>query len=281
MDCEHKVKSATGGEVIGLVPAGGTASRLAPLPCSKELYPVGFRRIDENGGVRSKVVCHYLLESMRSAGISKAFIILREGKWDIPAYLRDGKIAGMNLAYLIMDRPFGVPFTLDQAFPFVQDALVVLGFPDIVFQPEDAITHLLNQQAGCKSDVVLGLFPAPHPRKMDMVDFHPDGRVYDIQIKPERTLLTYTWIIAVWGPRFTRFMHEYVMAREGGESEPGADGIGTRKELHVSEVIMAALENGFQVDSVLFRSGSCLDIGTPDDLLKACRNATAPTRDSG
>ncbi len=33
-------------EVIGLIPAGGQAKRLSPLPCSKELYPIGFERTD-------------------------------------------------------------------------------------------------------------------------------------------------------------------------------------------------------------------------------------------
>ncbi len=33
-------------DVIGLIPAGGQAKRLSPLPCSKELYPIGFGRTD-------------------------------------------------------------------------------------------------------------------------------------------------------------------------------------------------------------------------------------------
>jgi hypothetical protein len=31
-------------EVVGLVPAGGLGTRTSPLPCSKELYPIGFMR---------------------------------------------------------------------------------------------------------------------------------------------------------------------------------------------------------------------------------------------
>ncbi|MEO1560926.1 MAG: dTDP-glucose pyrophosphorylase, partial [Cyanobacteria bacterium J06632_19] len=33
--------------VIGLIPAGGKATRISPLPLSKELYPVGFRDDDD------------------------------------------------------------------------------------------------------------------------------------------------------------------------------------------------------------------------------------------
>src|SRR5215510_16410745 len=101
--------------VIGLIPAGGHARRIEPLPCSKELFPIGFlHRHDEKHG-HPKVVCHYLLEKMRAAGITKAYIVLRQGKWDIPAYFGDGSMLGMNLAYLMMGSSLGPPYTLDQA----------------------------------------------------------------------------------------------------------------------------------------------------------------------
>jgi len=98
-------------EIVGLVPAGGQASRIAPLPCSKELYPIGFRSTDAGHGLQTKVVSHYLLEKMRLAGITKAYIVLRPGKWDIPAYFGDGLFLNMHLAYLMMRSPLGVPYT--------------------------------------------------------------------------------------------------------------------------------------------------------------------------
>ncbi len=97
-------------EVVGLLPASGQATFIIPLPCSKELYPVSLQRIDEDGDLRPKAVCIYLLERMRLAGITKAYIILRNGKWDIPAYLGDGKILNMHFAYLMMRLPFGTPY---------------------------------------------------------------------------------------------------------------------------------------------------------------------------
>ena len=99
-------------DIVGLMPAGGQAMRIAPLPCSKELYPIGFRLIAEDGSLRPKVACHYLLEKMQLAGINKVYIILRDGKWDIPAYLGDGTMLDMHLSYLMMRLPFGVPYTI-------------------------------------------------------------------------------------------------------------------------------------------------------------------------
>jgi len=104
-------------ELIGVLPSAGQAMRISPLPSSKELYPVGFRSINENTGLRPKVVSHYLLEKMQLAAVTRAYIVLRNGKWDIPAYLGDGAMLNMHLAYLMMGLPFGQPYTLDQAIP--------------------------------------------------------------------------------------------------------------------------------------------------------------------
>ena len=105
-------KSFSHEEVVGLIPAGGKAARIAPLPCSKELYPIGLRPADDGHGSRPKVVSHYLLEKMRFAGITKAYIVLRPGKWDIPAYFGDGALLNIDLAYLMLGAPFGV-YSLD------------------------------------------------------------------------------------------------------------------------------------------------------------------------
>jgi len=265
-------------EVIGLLPAGGQATRIAPLPCSKELYPVGFWPVGKDRSLRPKVVCHYLLERMRLTGVTKAYIVLRQGKWDIPAYLGDGTMLNMHLAYLMMRLPFGAPYTLDQAYPFVQDALVVFGFPDIIFQPDDAFAQLLAWQAAAEADIVLGLFPAYQPQKMDMVELDDDGRVRQIVIKPHQTHLCYTWIIAVWTPVFTRFMHEYLATIQKANEQDAVDNNASeQRELFVGDIIQAAIHDGLQVDAFLLPDGTYLDIGTPDNLVKAVRNFARAT----
>ncbi len=227
----------------------------------------------EGYSLRPKAVCHYLLEKMRLAGATKAYIILREGKWDIPAYLGDGTMLDMHLAYLMMNLPFGAPYTLDQAYPFAQNALVAFGFPDIIFQPDDAFVQLLARQAATDADIVLGLFPAHQPQKMDMVDLDDDGRVRQIVIKPHQTHLRYTWIIAVWTPVFARFMHEHLAAiQKEYERDNAGSNAPENRELFVGDVIQAAIHNDLRVETVPFPNGAYLDIGTPGDLVKAVRN---------
>ena len=248
-------------EIVGLIPAAGQAARIAPLPCSKELYPVGFK-VDEEGRRSSpKVVCQYLLEKMRLAGITKAYIVLRPGKWDIPDYLGDGIIVDMRLAYLMMGLPFGVPYTIDQAYPFLQDAVVAFGFPDMLFEPDDVFLQLLNRQTASSADIVLGIFPADRPQKVDMVDLDDDWRIRRIVIKPRQTDLNYTWGIAVWTPIFTHFMHDYLsVAKQSAETQP---------ELFMGDVVQAAILEGLHVEAVQVSNEPFLDIGTGDDLARA------------
>ena len=249
-------------EVVGLIPAAGLAARLSPLPCSKELYPVGFSSGYSGQDLRPKVACHYLLERMQFAGINKAFIILRKGKWDIPAYLGDGTMLGMNLAYLMMRLPYGVPYTIDQAYPFIREAIVAMGHPDTLFETDDAFVHLLETLTTSDNDLVLGLFPSDRPEKTDMVDVADNGRIRQILIKPGKTHLRNTWGIAVWKPVFTHFIHDYLSKI----AEPT-----TNEELFMSEVIQAAIREDVRVRAEQVSDKTLLDIGTAEDLRRAVR----------
>ena len=170
------------------MPAAGQARRVAPLPCSKELYPVAFQPVENGRGLRPKVVCHYLLGKMCLTGITNVYVVLRKGKWDIPQYFGNGGMTGLDLAYLISEVTSGVPYSLDTPYSFVGNAVVALGFPDILFQPDDAFVRLLAQQSATNADVMLGLFLAHQPEKMDMVDIAQDGRIRLIEISLPRLI---------------------------------------------------------------------------------------------
>jgi len=254
--------------IVGLIPAAGKAKRISPLPCSKEIYPVGFHKSHKNVDPQIKVVSEHLIECMQVAKVAKVYIVLRKGKWDIPQYLGSGKWMDMDFAYLIMDLPFGVPFTIDQAYNFVKDDIVFFGFPDIILKPKEVYVQLLEKQTSNHADVVLGLFHAPKPFAMQhMVKINPEGRVRGFQIKPSQTTLRYTWIIAVWNQKFTHFLHEYVSI----ESERCRKNSAIKKDTIVEELSMTqayqgALKKGLQIDSVTFEEGSFVDIGSPENL---------------
>ncbi len=266
-------------ELVGLLPVAGRATRIQPLPCSKELYPVGFRDEELPDGTlvtRPMAVSQHLFESMRLAGVRKAYVILRRGKWDIVDFYGSGLMVGMDLAYMVTEVPYGAPFSIRQAFGFVANATIVFGFPDIIFHPANAFIHLLAKLKEQKADLVLGLFPAVDPQKMDMVEMDCNGRLQNIHIKPEYSNLIYTWILAVWSPVFTRFMHDYLnrvepeVHKSYTESNPG----GRPLEYYLGHVIQEALETDLTVESVVFETGHYVDIGTPEDLVRAVREHT-------
>jgi glucose-1-phosphate thymidylyltransferase len=198
-------------EKVGLIPAAGIARRLGSLAFSKELLPIGFNAHKEESGL--KPVSSYLLEKFYQTGIKKVYTVIRKGKWDILNYYGNGSEIGIQLAYLIMAHPFGVPYTLDQAYPFVKTSKVFLGFPDVLFEPVNAFT-LADAVLGQKNaDLMLGLYPVLNKRQMqksDMVQIETHGRITEIIFKPETTDLKFSWIFAIWKPDFTLFMHNYL-----------------------------------------------------------------------
>lgn len=259
-------------KIIGLLPAAGQGSRISPLPMSKELFPIGFQHLAD-GGLRPKVACQYLLETMGQVGVQESFLILRPGKWDIPAYLGDGSQLNMRLAYLTVHVPFGVPFSLNQAYPFVKDAIIAMGFPDILFSPVDAYVQLIDRLQRTQADVVLGLFPTDQPEKVGVVDVDEHGVVSGIYEKSQLTHLRYMWAIAVWRPSFTEFLHQFVEAKLktliGDRSPVLTKEIPAYTETPIGDVIVGAIANNLRVEAIPFKAGHYLDIGTPENLINA------------
>lgn len=271
--------TARSSRIIGLLPAAGRSSRISPLPMSKELFPIGFQDI-ENKGLRPKVACQYLLEAMGRAGVQESFLILRPGKWDIPAYLGDGSQLNMRLAYLTVHVPFGVPFSLNQAYPFVKDAIIAQGFPDILFSPADAYCRLIEHLQTSRADIVLGLFPTDQPEKVGVVEFDQDGVVSGIYEKSNLTHLRYMWGIAVWRPSFTEFLHQFVetkcRALIGEKSPMLINTLPDYTETPIGDVMASAIANNLRVEAIPFEKGRCLDIGTPENLINAVYNYGKP-----
>lgn len=253
-------------ELVGLIPAAGRATRLGTLPCSKEILPL---KLKDNG--RSpifEVFADPLLSYYRAASIRKVYFLLRSGKWDIPAYFGNGQVWGMNFCYLMVQHLFGIPFSLREAYPFVKDSAVALGFPDMIVQPHDCFQQLYSRFNEKKGSVVLGIFPVKTPEKWDMVRFTDDGKIGQILIKEPAQQLNFGWSMALWGPEFSEFLYDYT----GKMIAEGTDGMirlsdGRRRELYPGDLFMRAIEEGLKVDYLVFDRGSCTDLGTISDFM--------------
>lgn len=260
-------------EVVAVLPAAGRSLRLTPLPCSKEILPVGLQVMPGLRGPRLRVVSHYLLECLQKANIRKGYIVIRQGKWDIPAYWEDGRMLGMNLAYVVIESSGGPPDTIDRAYPFVKDKIVAFGFPDIILHPKDVFAKLLDRLDRSRGDVVLALFPAHDVQAMDMIDIDAALRVRAIHLKPRTTRLRYAWLCAVWTPVFTEFLHQFLRRVKQGQK---AGVVGNRRidaqgDIPVGAVLKEAVKAKLKVEGVTFPTGRYTDIGTPQALSMAHR----------
>ena len=105
---------------------------------------------------------------------------------------------------------------------------------------------------------------------MDMVDFDENGHINKIEIKPVKTNLIYTWIIAVWTPHFTQFMHDYVAnCVKTNNANGNLNEERCFKKLCLGDVFQVAIYAGMTVNKVEVENVRYMDIGTPEDLYRA------------
>lgn len=238
--------------VAGILPAAGQARRLGRLPCSKEILPVDIGR----DGVRPAIAC--ALDAFATAGIATVRIVIAPGKDDIPAYLGD-RYGNIALAYPAVANSRGAPDSIREGLRGLGKRTIALAFPDILFEPGDAVALAAGQLAVSGADLCLALVPSDRGDKVDLVECAAGGRVTDLIMKPGPGRSGLTWIAAVWTPRFTSHLL-------GHEPAPGA-------ECYMGEVILAAAARGLVLTSVTLPHGRALDIGTPADLAIAWQRA--------
>jgi glucose-1-phosphate thymidylyltransferase len=251
-------------KITGLIPAAGSASRLSPLPFSKELYPINIDKVSSDKSFHPKTTIQYLLENMKNGGANNVFIVIRDGKWDIPSYLGDGSPLEIHIAYLMMGVPFGPPFTIDQAYPFLDGNLILFGFPDILVTPYNAFEVLVEKLQSSKADAILGLHSVDDPENWDMVKLDDDGKVADLIIKKEEKGYDFGWAIMAWKPVFTEYLHSFTKKILQNHREGKIEENGNWREPIISDVVKASIKDGLDVTSHIFEVGKIMDVGTPE-----------------
>lgn len=246
--------------IIGLIPAAGRATRLGKIASSKEIMPAGRAQ---------RPVAEFLIDQMRAAGADQIYFILRDGKWDIPAHFADGRRYQVPIGYLMMNDPWGPPFTLNQATPFVTDANVLVGFPDILISPNDAFARALSALNATGADAILGTFAARREDGCDLVTIDNNQRVTAVIPKensPQWDTNSAAWLFAVWSPTFTAYfsrkVNELAQLARQMPAHP-------QPEWPVGTILNNAVADGLDLRSVHFSQGQFLDIGEPDRLAKA------------
>ena len=259
-------------KLVGILPAAGRGSRLGAIPCSKEIMPLGFRsQFPQDSEVwRPVTTIEMHLQAFRTAGVDRTAIVIGSSKFDIMRYLGNGHRYNLPLAYFYQEQLHGMPFALDIPHRWIQNDTVLFSMPDTLITPVNVMADFIKQHHARQADITLGLFPTNTPQKFGMVALDDNGRIIDFVDKPAQTDLQYMWGYAAWSPRFTSFMHDFLihLSPEGPECV-------------LSDVFLAALHQGLNIQSFTSPGSYYHDIGTPESFQAAVyemalQQATAP-----
>lgn len=158
----------------GIILAGGTGSRLAPLTkvTNKHLLPVG-----------KYPMIYYSIAKLVDAGINEIMIITgRNHAGDIINLLGSGYEFGVKFTYRIQDNAGGIAEALDLAEDFVGNDLmtVILGDNIFIGNIKPDIEDFMNQNGGAK----ILLKEVPDPQRFGVPEIDGD-RIISIEEKPE------------------------------------------------------------------------------------------------
>jgi glucose-1-phosphate thymidylyltransferase len=169
----------------GIIPAAGSGTRIQPLAFSKELLPVGSRC--EGNVERPRAISEYLVDRMLVAGADKICFVISPNKADILHYF-DARIRSADLMYVVQSNPTGLCDALFRPLSFISPSeSVLVGLPDTVWFPEDALLHLPDDRLS------FALFPVEHPELFDAVRVDAKGRVLEIQSKQSHPASHWIW----------------------------------------------------------------------------------------
>lgn len=183
--------------MIGIIPAAGEGQRIQPLGCSKELLPVGSRRVD--GVERPKAVSEYLVERMIAAGATEICMVISPEKSDIIRYYSERDYAA-EIFYIVQKQPMGLCDAIFRAAPFARDKeRVLIGLPDTIWFPENAFLPALQALIG----INLVLFPVLDPSVFDAVVCDSFGYVEQVEVKKKDAHSHWIWgAVATTGHAF-------------------------------------------------------------------------------
>ncbi|MEM7379172.1 MAG: hypothetical protein AAF460_16920 [Pseudomonadota bacterium] len=236
-----------------LLPAAGRATRLPALAGrSKACMPIG----------PGRAAADALLDTAATAGAERAIWLIRRAGHDIRTHY--GAVhRGMPLHYHTLPDTGSTLETLQRALASpalgLDRTTLALGFPDMQFRWPTALTEVHAHHLDTGADLTLGCFETDRPDKVDMVAMDPTGPVQRLDIKSPTPAGTHAWILAVWQPRFTRFL------LDRPPPPPHAE---RAAERYIGHEIQAAIVAGLRVNAVRFDT-PLLDLGTPEDLARA------------
>lgn len=158
----------------GIILAGGTGSRLAPLTkvTNKHLLPV-----------YNKPMIYYPIMTLRDAGITNLLVVSGKGHaGHFLELLGSGKELGVRLSYEVQEEPGGIAQALGLAEDFADGEKVVVMLGDNILEDSiaDAARDFEAQPAGGK----IFLKEVNNPQSFGVAELH-EGRILRVVEKPK------------------------------------------------------------------------------------------------
>ena len=231
----------------GIILAGGTGSRLAPLTnsVSKQLLPV-----------YDKPMIFYPLSTLMLAGIREILIITTPiDRYQFERLLGDGSDFGIDITYEEQQSPDG----LAQAFligeRFLNGSPVALILGDNLFYGHE-FTKQLNKANNLSDVSTIFAYPVLDPERYGVVEFDSQGKAIKIEEKPKRFLSRY----AITGLYF----YDSSVVDKAKIITPSSRG-----ELEITSINQKYLKSGLLNVELIGRGMAWLDTGTFDSLQDA------------
>jgi glucose-1-phosphate thymidylyltransferase len=233
----------------GIILAGGSGTRLYPITkgVSKQLLPI-----------YDKPMIYYPLSVLMLSGITEIAIISTPK--DINNFkdlLGDGSDLGIHFEYIIQPTPDGLAqaFMLAEDFIGQEDVCLVLG--DNIFYGHGLSGMLKNSvlNAAENNATVFGYY-VKDPERYGVAQFDDQGRVTQIDEKPEHPKSNYAVVGLYFYPNSVVELAKKVKPSERGE-------------LEITSINQAYLDQKRLNVEVMGRGYAWLDTGTHESLIEA------------